>query len=161
MGTTLLEDPGSNPRKSKTTLVGGSAGGTRLVAPTEEGTAATPSPRASDPVVGWLVVISGPGRGSAVELGHGMNAVGRAASNRVVLDFGDDQISADDHFRVAYDPESHDFHLIPGKGTNLLYVGDKAVLVPTVLEAMTDIRLGGTVLRFVPLCTKAWNWSEA
>lgn len=167
MSTTLLEDPGSNfPRRAKTTLLDSSAGKTRLVAPT--GAEARPGPEAlaeapsitSDPIVGWMVVIAGPGKGTAVSLGHGMNTVGRGTSNRVVLDFGDDRISSDDHFRIAYDPESREFHLIPGKGTNLLYVADKALLTPIPLEAMTDIRLGGTTLRFVPFCGQAWDWSD-
>lgn len=157
MPTTLLEDPGKGPRKPSTTLIG-NAGGTRLVAPGSDADAA-PGDRTSDPVVGWLVVISGPGRGSAVELGYGMNAAGRGRSNRVVLDFGDDQISSDDHFRIAYDPQSRHFHLIPAKGTNLLYVDGNAVLSPMSLAPNTDIRVGATVLRFVPLCGETWDWS--
>lgn len=170
MGTTLLEDPGSDPaRRAKTMLVDGQAGKTRLVAPTGAGSppataGASPAPAAapsSDPVVGWLVVVIGPGKGSAVALGHGMNSIGRGTSNRVVLGFGDDQISSDDHFRIAYDPESREFHLVPGKGTNLLYVAGKAVLAPMALEAMADIRLGATTLRFVQFCGPAWNWADA
>ncbi|MEO0017489.1 MAG: hypothetical protein RLZZ522_772 [Verrucomicrobiota bacterium] len=45
------------------------------------------------PVVGWLVVVEGPGRGKSVTLGYGMNAIGREPGNRVVLPFGDMQIS--------------------------------------------------------------------
>lgn len=157
MPTTLLEEPGKGPRKASTTLMG--QGGTRLVAPGPDTPNAPPSDRASDPVVGWLVVVSGPGRGSALELGYGMNAVGRGGGNRVVLDFGDDQVSGEDHFRVAYDGQSRQYHLIPAKGTNLLYVAGKAVLSPEPLEPMTDIRVGSTVLRFVPLCGPAWDWS--
>lgn len=159
MPTTLLEEPGKTPRKPGTTLVG-AGGGTRLVAPGTEAPAPAVSDRSSDPIVAWLAVISGPGRGSAVELGYGMNAIGRAASNRVVIDFGDDQISAEDHFRIAYDEQSREFHLIPAKGTNLVYVNDKAILVPTPLTPMTDIRVGSTALRFVPLCGPAWDWSD-
>ncbi len=88
-----------------------------------------------------------------------MNAVGRGDANRVVLDFGDDQISSEDHFRIAYDRESREFHLIPAKGTNLLYVGGKAQLAPTQIQPMTDIRVGATTLRFVALCTPEWDWS--
>lgn len=167
MGTTLLEDPGSDPsRKAKTTLVDHNAGKTRLVAPIRQSdgadttTSSGSSTSSSDPVVGWLVVVAGPGRGTAVTLGHGMNSVGRGSSNRVVLDFGDDKISSDDHFRVAYDQESREFHLVPGKGTNLLYVADKVVLAPSSLEAMTDIRVGATTLRFVPFCNQAWDWTD-
>lgn len=166
MGTTLLEDPGSDPsRRAKTTLVDGSAGKTRLVAPSGPATETAPSGRTasanSDPVVAWLVVIAGPGKGAAVALGHGMNSIGRGGGNRVVLDFGDDQISSDDHFRIAYDPESRGFHLVPAKGTNLLYVANKAVLAPMELDPQSDIRLGSTTLRFVPFCGPSWDWADA
>ena len=164
MGTTLLEDPGSDPsrRSAKTTLVDSSAGKTRLAVPVEAapsahavgGTGTVPAAKSSDPVVAWLVVIAGPGKGAAVPLGLGMNSIGRGTENRVTLAFGDDQISSDDHFRIAYDPESRDFHLVPGKGTNLLYLANKAVLAPVQLEAMVDIRINATTLRFVPFCNK-------
>lgn len=158
MGTTLLEEPGKGPRKAGTTLMNQGGGGTRLVTPTDTPDA-PPSDRSSDPVVGWLVVVSGPGRGSAVELGYGMNIVGRDASNRVSLNFGDDQISGEDHFRITYDQKSRDYHLIPAKGTNLLYVDGKAVLTPMALSPMVDVSVGASVLRFVPLCGAAWDWS--
>lgn len=158
MGTTLLEDPGSDPARRKGTTLLNARSGTRL-AESLGADAATQGDRSSDPVVGWLVVVDGPGRGSAVELGYGMNAVGRGDANRVVLDFGDDQISSEDHFRIAYDRESREFHLIPAKGTNLLYVGGKAQLAPTQIQPMTDIRVGATTLRFVALCTPEWDWS--
>lgn len=160
MGTTLLEEPGSDPARRPGTTLLNQRSGTRVLDPTPggDGVGGAES-RASDPIVGWLVVIGGPGRGAAVELGYGMNAIGRGEANRVTLDFGDDQISSDDHFRIAYDRESREFHLIPAKGTNLLYVGGKALLSPAPLAAMTDIRVGGTTLRFVPLCTPEWDWS--
>jgi hypothetical protein len=159
MPTTLLDEPGKDPkRKPATTLVSQRAG-TRLATPGAEIPAPAPGDRASDPVVGWLVVIAGPGRGAAVELGYGMNSVGRAGTNRVTVDFGDDQISSDDHFRVAYDQQSRAYHLVPAKGANLLYVDGKAVLTPLALAPMTDIRVGATVFRFVPLCGAACDWS--
>lgn len=168
MSTTLLEDPGSDPsrRSSKTTLVDSSAGRTRLVAPGDTpvppGNAKAASTAAfSDPVVGWLVVIAGPGMGTSVPLGLGMNSIGRGAGNRVAIGFGDDQISGEDHFRIAYDHESREFHLVPGKGTNLLYVANKAVLSPMALAAMADIRVGATTLRFAPFCGHHWDWADA
>ena len=58
----------------------------------------------ADPPVGWLVVVRGPGKGSVLTLGNGMNAIGRGTSSRVRLDFGDDNVSRANHARVAYDP---------------------------------------------------------
>lgn len=166
MGTTLLEDPGSDPaRRGKTTLVDSAAGKTRLVAPVTSATGASapdsPTSATADPVVGWLVVIAGPGKGRSVALGHGMNSVGRGNANRVVIGFGDDQISSEDHFRIAYDQESRAFHIVPGTGANLVYTSNTALLAPTALEPLVDIRVGATTMRFVPLCSQSWDWSDA
>lgn len=170
--STLMDNPGggtsvqANPNRgpaSGTTLMGPTAGGTTLVG--SLGTALADS-AAPDPIVGWLVVIFGPGRGRAVNLGMGMNIIGRGHRNRVILDFGDAEISDDDHFRVAYDREGRDFRLIPARGTNLLYasankdIPKAAVYDAQVLSNGTEIRLGQTILRFVALCGHDWDWSD-
>jgi hypothetical protein len=41
-----------------------------------------------DPVVGWLVVVGGPGMGQYRPVFEGNNSVGRADTNRIALDFG-------------------------------------------------------------------------
>jgi hypothetical protein len=50
-----------------------------------------------EPVVGWLVITSGPGRGQSLQLGYGMNSIGRNEAQRVSLDFGDEEISRENH----------------------------------------------------------------
>jgi len=112
------------------------------------------------PVVGWLVVVDGPGKGRSIELGYGMNIVGRLPGNRVVLGFGDDQISGEDHFRVAYDGTHRQFHLVPGRGTNLVYLAGSPLLSPVLMEAGSEIVVGATRLRFMALCGKDWDWAN-
>ena len=166
MGTTLVEDPSRKPQGSKTTLVEAPRSGTRLAMPSSPPaapggaaeTAADASAAPAELVVGWLVITDGPGRGRSLELGYGMNIIGRNPGNRVVLDFGDDQISGDDHFRVAFDGTHRRFHLVPGKGTNLVYLGDAPLLSPIALTAHAQITVGQTGLRFVPLCSDTWDW---
>lgn len=158
MGTTLIGEPGRPQRAQGTTLVEPPTGGTRLVSPV--GARADAPAAASDPLVGWLVVVDGPGRGRSVQLGYGMNIVGRGVGNRVPLDFGDDQISTDDHFRIAYDRENRRFHLVPGRGTNLVYVAGSPLLGPVELQPGEELRVGATRLRFVPFCSTEWDWEE-
>lgn len=170
MGTTLIEDPARGPRKAQgTTLAAPPARGTgtRLAepsgaaaAPGAAGAAPAAAGDAHSPVVGWLVIVDGPGRGRSIELGYGMNIVGRSPGNRVVLDFGDDQISGDDHFRIAYDGTHRQFHLVPGRGTNLVYVGESPLLAPMALTAGSELAVGSTRLRFVPLCSESWDWGS-
>jgi hypothetical protein len=164
MGTTLIGEPG-RPNRTGTTLSGPVGGGTRLAAPpVGDGAAGAPVAAAAPvrgPVTGWLVVTEGPGTGRSVELGYGMNIVGRGAANRIVLDFGDEQISQDDHFRIAYDGAHRRFHLVPGRGTNLVYVAGAPLLSPVDLPDRAELAVGATRLRFVALCGADWAWPAA
>ena len=113
-----------------------------------------------DPVVGWLVVVAGPGKGQVMPLGYGVNALGRSACSRVRIDFGDEQISREDHAAVTYDPRGRQFYLQHGGGKNLTYLGDEPVLVPIVLEAEQEFSIGSTVLRLVSLCGPNFDWQD-
>ena len=153
MGTTLIGEPGTPERPKGTTLIGKPAGGgTRIAGPLgSSGEAASRTgDRQEGPVVGWLVILDGPGVGRSLPLGYGMNIIGRGAGNRIVLDFGDQQISEDDHFRIAYDRENRKFHLVPGRGTNLVYVSGSPLLSPVDLQAQQDVKVGMTLLASCP-----------
>lgn len=113
-----------------------------------------------DPVSGFLVVIEGPGRGSVCMLGYGMNPVGRDPGQRIALDHGDPYVSRESHCLVTFDPVMAKFWIQPGEGHKLAYLDDQPVLVPTELGAGDHIRLGATVLRFVPLCGEGFSWES-
>jgi hypothetical protein len=111
------------------------------------------------PVVGWVVVVEGPGRGKSATLGYGMNSIGREANNRVCLPFGDMEISRTKHATLTYDPRGRKFFIQHGDSTNLTYVGESPVLSPLELKSGDLIRLGDTtVLKFIPLCGDDFNW---
>ena len=122
------------------------------------GDEATAASRAAQihPVTGWLVVVDGPGKGSAAQLGFGHNTIGRGPAMRVRLDFGDRKISRDTHATLTYDPKGNVFYLQQGK--NLVYIEDQPVLNPVRLEAGVLIGLGDTTLRFVPFCDDGFTW---
>ena len=111
-----------------------------------------------DPVVGWLVIIGGPGKGSALRLGSGQNSVGRGTQARVRIDFGDQEISRGVHTVVTYDPKHNKFYVQQGAGTNLTYLGDQPVLSPTVLMSGDRIAIGQTTLRFSAFCDADFCW---
>ncbi|MEX3015940.1 FHA domain-containing protein [Gymnodinialimonas hymeniacidonis] len=115
----------------------------------------------AQPVVGWLVVTSGPGRGAAVGLSAGMNAVGRGPENAAQVDFGDDTISRDAHAYVTYDHETRRFHLSHGGKTNLVRLNDAPVLTAESLSHGDTIRIGASALRFVALCGPDFDWADA
>jgi len=112
------------------------------------------------PVVGWLVVVKGPGRGNFVPLGYGRNSIGRAPSERASINFGDTNISRAHHAAVTYDPRGRKFYLTHGDSDNLTYLGDRPVLSAEELSPFAHISIGETVLRFVPLCGDAFDWQD-
>ena len=113
-----------------------------------------------DPVVGWLAIVEGPGKGNARQLGYGSNTIGRGETARINLDFGDDQISRGGHAIVSYDPRGKKFYVQHGGGTNLTYLNDQPVLIPIELPALSHISIGNTILRFVPLCGEEFDWQD-
>lgn len=121
---------------------------------------AQPANSLSDPVVGWLVVIKGPGSGNALALGYGTNAIGRAETNRIRLEFGDDLISRNSHAVLTYDPRGRKFYIQQGAGGGLIYIDDQPVLTPRELGARTRILMGNTLLYFLPLCGDVFDWQE-
>lgn len=113
-----------------------------------------------DPVVGWLVVVDGPGRGSALQLGYGLNTIGRGPEARLRLDFGDNEISKENHAAVTYDPRGRRYYIQHGGGVNLTYVGDDPVLQPRELQGRELIGIGSTRLVFVPFCGAEFDWQD-
>lgn len=110
------------------------------------------------PVVGWLVIVNGPGRGLAMNLTYGVNSIGRSDSERVSLDFGDEEISRQKHALLTYDPKGKKFYLQNGEGVNLTYVGDTPVLQTIELKGGEIISLGKTELCFVAFCGPHFDW---
>ena len=171
--------PGDSPYDAKTILAGtvkretqeqanrGDEARTRVYRPQRDNvdTPVRPAPSAAgpphameDPPVGWLVVVAGPGQGNVLSLGNGANSIGRDDTERLQLNFGDDMISRTNHTTVTYDPRGRQFYIQHGGGTNLTYINDQPVLAPQELQANTNILVGNTTLRFVPLCGAQFNW---
>jgi len=114
-----------------------------------------------DPVVGFLVVVGGPGLGSYRPIFEGNNTVGRASSNRIPLDFGDDAISNEAQAYLRYDSSDRSFLFVPNLAkTNVVSVNDKRPAGPVPLQPMDVITLGRTQVAFLPFCGSDFDWSE-
>ena len=131
---------------------------TRIVGARKSSTSATVRDFLDDPVVGWLVIVKGPGKGQSLKVGYGQNAIGRAPGQRIQIDYGDDQISREEHAFITYDPKGRKFYVQIGGSSNLIYIGSSPVLAPTELTANTELTLGSTTLRFVPFCGSSFDW---
>ena len=114
-----------------------------------------------DPVVGWLVIVGGPGLGSYRPIFEGNNTVGRASDQRIPLDFGDDAISSEEQAYVRYDSSSRSFLFVPNLAkTNIVSINDKRPTGAVELHQMDVITIGRTQLVFVPFCGADFDWAE-
>jgi hypothetical protein len=122
---------------------------------------ASPGVETPEPVVGWLVVISGPGRGGFRPIFYGNNAIGRDPSQRIPLNFGDTAISAEEQAFIRYDFETRKFALIPNLSKpNIVTHNSDKPMVPVELKPFDEIGIGTSRLRFVPLCGPDFEWSD-
>lgn len=136
---------------------------TRILAPGRHGAEAASLPQddpMADPPAGWLVVVRGPGKGRALALGRGMNSLGRGASARVRIDFGDQNISRANHARAAYDPRTRRWMLSHGDGANLTYLNGDMVMDAVEMRSGASIQIGETTLRFQAFCAEDFDWPD-
>jgi hypothetical protein len=116
---------------------------------------------ATDPVVGWLVVVGGPGLGAYRPVFEGNNTLGRSSSQRVPIDFGDEAISSEEQAYIRYDSSERSFLFVPNLAkTNVVQVNSKRPTTAVPLNAMDVIVMGRTQLVFVPFCGADFDWSE-
>jgi len=111
-----------------------------------------------DPPVGWLVSIDGPGKGTVLTLGIGMNSVGRGSDPRVKIPFDDQEISRGRSFVIAYDEKNAQFHLLPGDGKTLVYIDGRPVLSGVLMNSHMQFQIGQTTFTFISLCGSEFNW---
>jgi len=110
---------------------------------------------------GWLIIKDGPGRGAAFALSQGVSQIGRGSDQTVALDFGDMAISRQQHAAIAYDPQTHQFHVGHGGKSNLVRLNGKPLLSTEALEDGDEIQIGETTLLLKVLCTSVFNWSQS
>lgn len=114
-----------------------------------------------DPVVGWLVVVGGAGLGAFRPIFEGNNTIGRAKSQRIPIDFGDETISSEEQAYIRYDSVDRKFLLVPNLAkTNIVAVNDRKPTGAVELAAMDLITMGRTQLVFVPFCGGEFDWAE-
>lgn len=150
--------------RSKTQMVGGEnsnpagrpAGDATVFVPASG--PATSTVMTADPVVGWLVVAEGPGKGQFRPMFYGQNSVGRDTSMRVSIDFGDSRISREAHAFVVYDEVERKYFVKDNGKSNIVRLNGNMVLTPTEMRDRDKISIGETTLLFVALCDASFDW---
>lgn len=153
--TRVLDAEPANESPSDT----GPSPATRVIADTQA--SAVISSRATLPVVGWLVVIDGPGRGTGLPFCAGMNAIGRAGDNDIVLDFGDDDITYEPHAFVVFDEERRTFHATHAGKNGLVRLNDQPLLEATQIANGARLRIGKTQLQLATFCGPDFSWTDS
>jgi len=135
---------------------------THIIRPGAKPTQAASTPNVDvQPVVGWLVILRGPGQGSHRAIFNGNNSVGRDVTQRIPINFGDSAISAEEQAYIQYDFESREFYLVPNMAkSNIVSVNSTKLVSPVQLSYADTIEMGQTVMRFVPLCGPDFDWSD-
>jgi|ERR1700722_9479317 len=111
-------------------------------------------------VVGWLVVVTGPGRGQFAAIFDGMNSVGRGEDQATRINFGDESISRSEHAFVTYDYKDRKFYIQHGGKMNVVRLNDAPVLQPMEMKGGDVVSLGKTTVRFVPFCGESFDWND-
>ncbi len=107
------------------------------------------------------MIVGGPGLGAFRPIYEGNNTIGRASTQRIPLDFGDDAISNEEQAYLRYDSIDRKYLLVPNLAkTNIVAVNEKKPTGAVELSAMDLVTVGRTQLAFVPFCGVEFDWSE-
>lgn len=118
----------------------------------------TPS-GAPTPVVGWLVAVEGPCRGTDYRIHTGYNYIGREVGDICI--HGDNTISAEKDANVTYVPQTRKFYIAHELGKNVLLVNNLPVIGGGMELCNYDlITIGTTKLMFVGLCGERFSWGD-
>lgn len=101
---------------------------------------------------GWLVAVEGPHMGKAWMLTQ-FNFIGRKQTIPIYDDTTPEGIAA----TIMYAPDQRKF-LVSGSDIALLYVNGQSVTGRQELQPNSHLKLGETVVRFVPLCGNDFAW---
>lgn len=112
-----------------------------------------------EPVVGWLVALSGKEKGKSYVLKAGPNFIGRDSSMDVTIE-DDRTVSRYRHAVVIYDPKSRRFFALPGEAKALFYLDDEVVLNNVEIKERQILTIGETRLMLVSFCNKEFAWED-
>jgi len=114
-----------------------------------------------EPVVGWLVVVGGPGIGAHRPIFMGSNTIGSASDQRIPIDFGDEYISKQEQAYIRYDADDRQFLFIPNLAkTNVVSIDNVKPTSAVRLMPYDIISMGNTQLVFIPFCGDEFDWSD-
>lgn len=116
----------------------------------------------TEPVVGWLVSVSGEDKGMSYILHTGKNTIGRnGTGNEVNVSIDSDHsVSRGAQGLIIYEPKKNVFLLQSANGASLVYLNDELLMEYKEISAYDKITIGKTDLLFVPFCSEKFKWDN-
>ena len=110
------------------------------------------------PVVGWLVCCEGQERGQDYRLTSEISSIGRGGHNKI--DLQDDSIPENESpVMLAYAEKKHLFIISsPSDSSVEVLLNGTPLRAQTILQPKDEIRIGKTMLRFIPFCDDSFSW---
>ena len=113
----------------------------------------------AEPVVGWIIGLSGFYFGESFNLKAGQNFIGRALTNDIALT-EEKSISRECHTIVIFDPKTRRYYIQPGRSRSLTYVNGELLMQYRELRIYDKIQIGDSKYLFMPLCGRNFSWDE-
>lgn len=110
-----------------------------------------------EPVVAWLVNISGVEKGLDYRLIEGRNFIGKNKDADICI-LGDENIDEKNHFSISYNKKQRDFVITPGNSQNIIYVNKKALYETKHIDNFSLIEVSDTKLVFVKFVGDNFSW---
>ena len=112
------------------------------------------------PVVGWLVAVDGPCRGTELRLVEGTNRIGRGDHNDVCIRW-DNTISADANSAITYNSDDRKFYIAHLYGHGRTKLNNRDVSGgDRELTSLDKVTIGSSNFVFVGLCGPRFDWSN-
>ncbi|MCM1039199.1 MAG: FHA domain-containing protein [Roseburia sp.] len=112
-----------------------------------------------DPVVGWLVCVSGKEKGRSYMIHSDNNYIGRSEKMDICIR-GDETISRENQAVITYDTNDNCYYFSSGDGRSIVRVNNKAIFQTMTLQAYDRLMIGKTELLFMPLCGEQFKWED-
>lgn len=116
--------------------------------------------KGNDFVTGWLVCVSGPEKGRSYSLSDGFNRISRGKSVDTAICIEEDYyISRGCHCAVVYEYNKNTFYIVAQEG-NLVYLNDKFLENPEVLQTGDILKIGKSEFEFIAFCRGDRKWGK-
>lgn len=112
-----------------------------------------------EPVVGWIVILSGADKGRSFTLHMGVNVIGSLSDSDVTIK--NDMNMLGKHAVVAYEPYAREFVLSKAEQNAVLITNGQEITDNSILQDRQTFFAAGTEMMLVSFCNKDFDWNNS